>query len=65
MSETDNVGLIRKLYDAFAAGHVQVILDNVAADAEWINYGPPTIPYAGSRSGLNQIREFFQAIAAV
>ena len=62
MNEQDNVALIRKVYAAFAAGEVKTILDNVSDDAGWINYGPETIPYAGSRSGKAQIREFFQAI---
>jgi uncharacterized protein len=62
MAAQDNVELIRKMYAAFGAGDVQTILNNVADDAEWINYGPATIPYAGSRSGRNQILEFFQAI---
>jgi ketosteroid isomerase-like protein len=48
---------------AFGAGDVQTILDSVAAGADWINHGPSTIPYAGSRSGKTQILEFFQAIA--
>jgi uncharacterized protein len=64
MNEQDNIAIIKKLYAAFANGDVQTILDNVADNAEWINYGPATIPYAGSRSGLNQVREFFQAIDA-
>jgi ketosteroid isomerase-like protein len=42
---------------------VQTILDSVADGADWINYGPATVPYAGSRSGKAQILEFFQAIA--
>jgi ketosteroid isomerase-like protein len=62
MHEPLNVSLIRKLYAAFGSGDVQTILDNVAPDAEWINHGPSTIPYAGSRKGTVQIREFFQAI---
>jgi ketosteroid isomerase-like protein len=63
MNEQDNVRLIQKIYAAFGAGDVQTILDSVADDAQWINHGPATIPYAGSRSGKKQIREFFQAIA--
>ena len=63
MNEQDDIGLIRKIYAAFGAGDVKTILDNVSDDAKWINHGPDTIPYAGSRSGKTQIREFFQAIA--
>jgi ketosteroid isomerase-like protein len=62
MNEEGNIGLIRKIYAAFGAGDVKTILDNVADDAQWINHGPATIPYAGSRSGKTEIRGFFQAI---
>jgi ketosteroid isomerase-like protein len=63
MNDQDNIGLIRKIYAAFGAGDVQAILDSVADGADWINHGPVTVPYAGSRSGKTQILEFFQAIA--
>jgi ketosteroid isomerase-like protein len=63
MNDQDNIGLIRRIYAAFGAGDVQTILDSVADGADWINHGPATIPYAGSRSGKTQILEFFQAIA--
>jgi uncharacterized protein len=63
MNEQDNVSLIRKIYAAFAAGDAQTILDSVTDNAPWINYGPATVPYAGSRTGKAQIAEFFQAIA--
>ena len=63
MNDTDNIGLIRKIYTAFGAGDVQTILDAVTDNTTWVNYGPPSVPYAGSRSGKTQIREFFQAIA--
>jgi ketosteroid isomerase-like protein len=63
MNEQDNIELIRKIYAAFAAGDAATILANVGEQAPWINYGPATVPYAGSRAGKAQILEFFQAIA--
>jgi hypothetical protein len=63
MDDQDNIGLTRKIYAAFGTGDVQTILESVADDADWINHGPVTVPYAGSRSGKTQILEFFQAIA--
>ena len=62
MNEQDNITFIQKMYAAFGEGDVQTLLDSVTDNAEWINYGPDTIPYAGSRSGKTQIREFFQVI---
>ncbi len=62
MNEHDNIELIRKIYAAFAAGDAATILANVGDQTPWINYGPATVPYAGSRAGKAQILEFFQAI---
>ena len=61
MNEQANVAVIQKIYAAFSAGDLQTILNNVTPDAEWINHGPATIPYAGNFTG--RIPAFFQAIA--
>lgn len=63
MNEQDNIGIIRKLYAAFAVGDVQTIMDHVADDAGWVEYGSPMVPYMGARSGKAEILEFFQAMA--
>jgi ketosteroid isomerase-like protein len=60
MAEEDNVALIRTIYSAFSTGDIKTILENVSADAQWVNYGPETIPYAGDFTG--RIKEFFVAI---
>jgi ketosteroid isomerase-like protein len=60
MADKENVALIRKMYDAFSAGDVKTILDSVSPDAEWINYGPSTVPYMGNFNG--RVLSFFQAI---
>ena len=60
MAVEDNVTLIRTIYSAFSAGDIQKVIDNVTPTAQWINYGPHTIPYAGDFTG--RIQEFFQAI---
>jgi len=60
MAEQDNIALIRTIYSAFSAGDVKTILDNVSANAGWVNYGPQTVPYMGDFTGRTQ--EFFQAI---
>lgn len=58
--EDGNVALIRKIYDAFSAGDIQTILDMAAPNAEWINYGPSTVPYFGNFTG--RLTSFFQGI---
>jgi ketosteroid isomerase-like protein len=63
MSEQQNTALIQKLYDAFAQGDVQTILDNLTDDVEWTLEGPSIIPFAGKRKGPSQVLGFFQALA--
>jgi uncharacterized protein len=60
MREQANIALVQKIYSAFSSGDVQTILDNVSVTAEWVNYGPGTVPYAGNFTG--RIPEFFRAI---
>ena len=60
MNEQQNITLIQRIYAAFSTGDVQAILNNVETSAEWINYGPGTIPYGGNFTG--RIPAFFQAI---
>ena len=60
MAEEDNVVVIRTIYSAFSAGDVKAILENVPANAQWVNYGPEAVPYAGDFTG--RVDEFFQAI---
>ena len=60
MHEQENIALIQKIYSAFSAEDVQTILNHVSATAEWVNYGPEMVPYAGNFTG--RIAEFFQAI---
>jgi uncharacterized protein len=60
MAPEDNVALIRTIYSAFGAGDVKTILENVSPNAQWVNHGPETVPYAGDFTG--RINDFFQAI---
>jgi hypothetical protein len=63
MNEQENIALVKKLYEAFARGDIQVILDHVTEDIEWSNPGPSSIPYSGDRTGPAQVRQFFEALA--
>ena len=62
MAEQDNIALVNKLYEAFARGDIQTILDNVTDDIQWSNPGPSSLPYAGDRTGPAQVREFFDKL---
>ena len=63
MIEQDNTALVKKLYDAFARGDIQTILDNLAPNVEWVTEGPAIIPYAQKYTGIDNVRGFFQALA--
>ena len=60
MSENANTALIRSLYEAFNRGDIQTILANTESNAEWVNFGPATVPYQGDFRG--RIADFFKAI---
>lgn len=64
MTEQNNTALIKKVYAAFGAGDVQTILDNLVSDVKWTLEGPSSIPFAGTKIGPGQVREFFQALAS-
>jgi hypothetical protein len=61
----NNKKLVESLYDAFARGDVQYILDCVTDDVEWVDEGPKSIPYAGKFSGRAGAQQFFEALGSV
>ena len=63
MNEQQNIALIQKLYDAFAKGDLQTILNALVSDIEWTLEGPAIIPFCGKRKGIPQVTQFFEALA--
>jgi ketosteroid isomerase-like protein len=63
MNEQQNTALIQKLYDSFAKGDIQTILDNLTDDVEWGLEGPAIIAFAGQKKGREQVKGFFEALA--
>jgi uncharacterized protein len=55
-----NTAVIQNVYAAFNRGDIQTVLANVESNAEWVNYGPSSVPYFGNFTG--RITDFFQAI---
>jgi hypothetical protein len=64
MANDSNVALIETMYDAFAQGNIQFILDRITEDVDWVNEGPESIPYAGTFKGPNDVQRFFQALGS-
>jgi uncharacterized protein len=55
-----NTAVIQNVYAAFNSGDIQTVLANLTSNAEWVNYGPGSVPYFGNFTG--RIADFFQAI---
>jgi uncharacterized protein len=62
VSAPNNAEHVRSLYEAFARGDVQAILDALAPDVDWMVQGPATVPLYGARRGPEQVAQFFRAI---
>jgi hypothetical protein len=55
-----NSAVIKNIYAAFNRGDIEAVLATVQANAEWVNYGPASVPYFGDFRG--RMPDFFQAI---
>lgn len=64
MNDQQNVALVQKMYDAFAKGDVQTIIDHLTPDVEWIAEGPSSVAYFGTMRGPAEVRsKFFGGLA--
>ena len=59
MSEQQNIDLVRQVYGAFGRGDLEGILGSLDPQVTWRTPGPPDLPSAGLRRGLDAVREFF------
>jgi uncharacterized protein len=59
MSEQQNVDVVRQAYGAFGRGDLDGILALLDPQVAWRTPGPPDLPTAGLRYGVNAVREFF------
>jgi uncharacterized protein len=64
MNKETNIQTVQRLYDAFAQGEIDTILNALADDVEWHQPGPTAVlPWAGTRHGRAQVAQFFTAVA--
>ena len=59
MSEQQNVDVVRQAYGAFGRGDLEGILALLDPQVAWRTPGPPDLPTAGLRYGVNAVREWF------
>ena len=65
MSEQENLQIIHDVYAAFGRGDVPGVLAMLTDDVTWTTPGPPDIiPYAGIRTGRDQVAEPFTAFGS-
>src|SRR5258708_4485977 len=62
MRSLDNTAIVQSMYEAFGRGDVQVILDALSADVNWVVQGPASVPLFGPRKGPAGVAGFFQVI---
>jgi ketosteroid isomerase-like protein len=59
---TDNVQVIRDVFDAFGRGDPARIVASVSPDVYWCHPGGPEVPYAGGYRGREGVSQFFARI---
>jgi ketosteroid isomerase-like protein len=62
MSEQQNLEVVRKGYEAFGRGDINALLSLFDENIEWVSPGPPEVPTAGTRRGLQAVGEFFKTL---
>ena len=59
MSEQQNIDVVRRVYGAFGRGDLDGILALLDPRVSWRTPGPPDLPTAGLRYGVDAVRDFF------
>lgn len=59
--EEQNIQLVKKGYDAFAAGDMETVMSLYDEDVEWIQPGESTI--SGTYHGISEVAEFLARFA--
>jgi ketosteroid isomerase-like protein len=62
MNEQQNLEVVRRGYDAFGRGDLDTLLSLFDEGIVWKTPGPPELPTAGTRRGLQQVAQFFGAL---
>jgi ketosteroid isomerase-like protein len=62
MSE-QNKQLVRQAYENFKSADIQSLLGLMSDDVEWQLPETENVPFAGKRSGREQVGQFFQILA--
>lgn len=58
-----SVEVVKKMFEAFAAGDVPGMLSCVSADCQWDHRGPPGVPINQLYVGPDGVEEFFRTLS--
>ena len=58
MSEQQNVGVVQQVYGAFGRGDLDGLIALLDPQVSWRTPGPPDLPTAGMRHGVDAVRDF-------
>lgn len=62
MSESENIALINRMYDAFRRGDIATIMNHVDENVQWETEAPKSIPYSGVYHKREDVMKFFNGI---
>jgi ketosteroid isomerase-like protein len=63
MREIANIETVRAIYAAFKRGDVQGILERMDETIVWVVPGSEAVPMSGRRSGIDEVRRFFEQLS--
>ena len=63
MREIANIDTVRGIFNALGRGDLAGVLDRLDETIVWITPGSSAVPMAGRRSGIEQVRGFFDLLA--
>lgn len=62
MTPQENTNIVKQTYAAFKNGDIEGLLKHYTDDVLWEIYGPASIPTAGTRRGIAELRQFFTTL---
>ena len=62
MGDQSKIEVIQQAYACFGKGDIPGILELLHEQVSWIDPGYPDLPYAGRRSGKEEVVNFFQQL---
>jgi uncharacterized protein len=60
---SDNVEMVRGVYEAFGRGDIPAVMENFTDDIEW--HVPEPLPQAGDAHGPEEVVQFFQRLGDI